>query len=282
MNYYFSAPECIYKPVREWILKEREGLFFLMSFANSTKQWKRFYNEGANTMIIDSGAFSAWNSGKTINREQYLRFCKTLPDDVYKINLDVIPRTGSSQEEKLKCIEESFDNYLYLSKHVKNVLPVHHYGEGIEWAKKMLDHTDYICISPANDTHENIKRQYFKWIFQELGLDVKMHVLGYSSIDGCKMFPFYSTDSISYKATHMNGNVMYERSDKTIVRLDISEYAKFIGLKYDSSIGLSAQPELLERGTRETILTLIELFNRIRKTNETKDFTYLISQQTLF
>ncbi len=282
MNYYLSAPETIYKPVRLRLLADDVRRNYLISFAGSVAHFKTFYAEGKNQIMIDSGAFSAWNSGKVIDREAYLRFCKTLPDEVFKINLDVIPKTGSSQEEKLICIEKSFENYLYLKSHLKNVLPVHHYGENISWAKKMLNETDYICISPANDTHENIKREYFNYIFSELPFTTKTHVLGYSSTEGIELYPFYSVDSISYKKSHMHGQVSFERSDGSIVDLSISRYARHIGLVYDPSRGLAEQPELLTEATYETIKGILKHFHYITEQHQTRDFSYLKQQLKLF
>lgn len=282
MNYYLSAPETIFKPVREILTSDSVRRNYLISFAGSVKHFDKFYNDGQNQIMIDSGAFSAWNSGKHIDREEYLAFCKKLPEDVFKINLDVIPVTGSSQSEKLKCIEKSFENYLYLKSHLKNVLPVHHYGEDVSWAKKMLNETDYICISPANDTHENIKREYFDYIFSEIDIKTKMHVLGYSSVDGVEKYPFYSVDSISYKKTHMHGQVYFKRTDGSIIDLDISDYAKLKGFLYDSRKGLASQPELLTSATYDTIMNLISHFERIGQINQTKDFSYLKRQLNLF
>jgi hypothetical protein len=281
MEYYLSAPETIYKPVKKMIL-EKDNLNFLLSFATSSKHFETFYKEGKNKIMIDSGAYSAWNSGKVIDLEAYLAYCKKLPEEVLKINLDVIPETGSSMSEINKCVEKGFENYLYLKKHLKNVLPVYHYGEDISWARRMLEETDYICVSPANDTGEPIKREFFKYCFSELPTGVKTHTLGYSSIDGLAMFPFFSADSISYKKTHMHGCVSYVRSDKSIIDLDIGEYAKIKSMVYDSNKGLSEQPELLTSGTYDTIMAIIEYFEILKEKNKTKDFTYLKQQLNLF
>ena len=282
MIYYISAPETIFKPVKLRLLADDKKRHYLLSFATSSRHFEDFYQDGKNTIMIDSGAFSAWNSGKEIDREEYLSYCKKLPDEVFKINLDVIPKTGSSQEEKLKCIEESFENYIYLSKYLKNVLPVHHYGEDIKWIHKMLDETDYVCISPANDTHENIKRKYFKYLFSQIPLSTKTHALGYSSVSGCEMFPFYSVDSISHKATHMHGHVLYKRSDGSFIFLDISDYAKMNNYSYNPGVGLSKQRDLLEDSSYLHVNNLLDRFDEIKEKHKTKDFKFLTNQPTLF
>ena len=282
MVYYISAPETIFKPVKERLLEDGSPRHYLLSFATSSRHFEQFYQEGLNSIMIDSGAFSAWNSGKTIDREAYLEYCKKLPSEVIKINLDVIPKTGSSQEEKLICIEQSFENYLYLKKHLDNVIPVHHYGEDIAWAKKMLEETDYICISPANDTHESIKREYFKYVFSELPVGVKTHTLGYSSTDGMDMFPFYSLDSISHKMTHMHGTVLYLRSDGSFRKIDIGDYAKLHGFSYNPAVGLSKQRDLLEESSHLTIINLLNYVDFLTEKHLEKDFGYIKQQLKLF
>lgn len=198
MKYYFSSPSSVKK-----ILKECEVKNYLLSFAVDAKEVKHF-QDTKEPIIIDSGAFSIWNKGGTVDIEKYIEFGKTLPDNYVFVNLDVIPKTGSSKADIEKCCAEGFENYLYLKQHLKNVLPVYHYGDNVSWLKKFMDHTDYIGISPANDTHENIKRDFLKEVFSLTRTDFKTHGLGYSSFEGLFMFPFYSVDSISYKRVIVN------------------------------------------------------------------------------
>jgi hypothetical protein len=180
MHYYFSSPLDRIK-----ILEECNVTKYLLSFANEKKHMLEFPKKHETThMMIDSGAFTVWNSGREpINVEEYKDFMLTLPQEWTFINLDVIPQTGSTQQEIQKCIDEGFENFLYLKSFVPNVIPVHHYGESNEVLKRYLEHTDYIGISPANDTHETVKRRYLTQIFDYVGSSVKTHGLGYSSLD---------------------------------------------------------------------------------------------------
>lgn len=283
MNYYLSSPTSVTPLAKNRMLESEEPLNFLLSFALDAKgNFEKYYQQGKNHVLIDSGAFSAWNSGKVINREEYLAYIKKLPSEVSKINLDVIPRTGSSQGEKIACCQASFENFLYLNKHVKNVLPVHHYGEDISWAHKMLDHTDHICISPANDTAESVKRTYFRYIWEELDFSVKTHVLGYTSIKGSEMFPFYSVDSISYKAPMLFGNVLIERVDGSIIQSDLKTFAKHFGYEYDSRKPMKEQKDLLGEATWYHTKVILNHYKRITESHKTKDFSYLKSQLSLF
>lgn len=181
-------------------MKELQVENYLLSFAVDAKNCDHFAGENnSNRVIIDSGAFSVWNKGGSIDIEAYKNFCVSKPQTWNFINLDVIPKTGASKADIEKCCEQGYENYLYLSKHIKNLMPVYHYGDNIKWLKQFMQHTDYIGISPANDTHENVKRVFLKQCFNITRDKVKTHGLGYSSAEGLTLFPFYSVDSISYK-----------------------------------------------------------------------------------
>lgn len=191
MRYYFSSPGNSEKILNEYNVEN-----YLLSFAVDAKSAHKF--NGKN-VIIDSGAFSVWNKGGTIDINKYLAFCKSCPQDWWFINLDVIPKTGSTKEDIEICCQQGYENFLFLKQHIKNVMPVYHYGDNIEWLHKFIELSDYIGISPANDTHENIKREFLKSVFEVTKSEIKTHGLGYSSFNGLSMFPFYSVDSISWK-----------------------------------------------------------------------------------
>ena len=70
------------------------------------------------TMFLDSGAFSAWTKGESIDIDAYARFCVRLQDKVEAIaNLDVIPgeygRTPTDAEVRASA-EVGWNNYQYL------------------------------------------------------------------------------------------------------------------------------------------------------------------------
>lgn len=171
----------------------------LLSYAVDAKSWKTFDRENAN-IIFDSGAYSAWSRGAKIDIEAYKNFCLSLPQQYTFINLDVIPITGSSQKDIDICCEQGWENYLYLKKYIKNLLPVFHYGDQMKWLKKYADENPALLgVSPANNTHESVKREFLREVYRTIGASVKTHLLGYSSFEGLRLFPAYSCDSISYK-----------------------------------------------------------------------------------
>lgn len=205
MKYYFSSSARAYS-----LLKELGAKSYLLSFAVDGSKALEMKNED---VLIDSGAFSVWNSGKTINIEDYISFCKKLPERWWFINLDIIPPNNASEEEIEQCCKKSFENYLYLKQHLKNVLPVYHHGEDIKWLHKYIEYTDYVGVG-LNKVSEKKKRAFFKEIFNITTDKIKVHAMGYSSFPGLTMFPFYSVDSISFKKSKINGKLFWNEDIK--------------------------------------------------------------------
>lgn len=203
MKYFFSSPMSKITQLQEAGVQN-----YLLSFAVDGKECKDLLKEfGTKEVIIDSGAFSVWNKGGTIDINAYVDFCLALPQTWTFVNLDVIPKTGSSKEDIEECCKQGYENYLFLKSKINNILPVYHYGDDIKWMHKYLEHTNYIGVSPANDIHEKEKRKWLKTTFKELDIKntkIKTHGFGYSSFEGLTMFPFYSIDSISYKHIQMH------------------------------------------------------------------------------
>ena len=199
-----------------------------MSFAVDAKACKSL--EVENT-IIDSGAFSVWNKGITIDIDDYLKFCLEQPQHWKFINLDVIPPKNSTSAEVEKCVQEGYENYLYLKDRLPNVLPVYHLGEDKKWLKQFMQHTDYIGVGFGNTRHEKGRRAFLSEVFSITQLDYKVHGLGYSGRTGLSMFPFYSVDSISFKKYHnLNGSgVDYWNEDRKLayyLRLKVNQFLR--------------------------------------------------------
>ncbi|MBU2527662.1 MAG: hypothetical protein KKC03_13785 [Bacteroidetes bacterium] len=169
---------------------------FLSSFIEGDRIFKCF--NSSDKIILDSGAFSVWNKGVKIDINKYKEKIKLVPKNWIKVSLDVIPKTGSTSKEIEKCCDESLENFLFLYKADKNILPVFHYGESSKYLKKYLDRCGYIGLSPANDTMEVVKRRFLSECFSIVKDSCKTHGFGYCSSRGLTIFPFYSIDSTTW------------------------------------------------------------------------------------
>lgn len=259
MKYFFSSPSG-----PEKMLMEEGAKNFLLSFAVDANQTHKFIADD-HSLIIDSGAFTVWNkNGGMIDIEKYRDFCLKLPQEYTFINLDVIPKTGSGVKEIEMCAQQGYENYLLLTKYIKNIMPVYHYGDDIKWLHKYVEHSDYIGISPANDTHEKVKRAFLRSVFKVIDpAKTKTHGLGYSSLSGLALFPFYSIDSISYKRTRVliggvwksffcDNKMMYLWRLEVRKRIMYQEYLKHLwstrGINYGTDKHQIDKVETLQNG----------------------------------
>lgn len=190
MKLYFSSP-------RYDVIKAVKHKNVLLSFAvNAKKSYQNYIDEDIN-ILIDSGAFSIYNSGKTVDIEEYYRFIENSPISWNFISLDVIPPDNPTKKELMKAVDQGFENYKYLSKLNHKILPTYHYGEPISILKKYISITDYICAGPKRGAGQSAD-EYYKMIFKNTTNQIKVHGLANTSLPSLLKYPFYSVDSISY------------------------------------------------------------------------------------
>ncbi len=276
MIYYYSSPS----PYKEVLLNLGLKSFLLSYAVDAKKGWVKFINDEI-PLIIDSGAFSAWNKGHTIDIKAYLAFCKTLPESCIFVNLDVIPQTGSHSSEVEKCCQQGFENFKFLKEHLKNVLPVYHYKDHIDWAHRYLEHVDYLGISPANDTVEEVKMAYLDYFFSHVPLTTRTHAFGYTSAFGMRKYPFYSVDSTTWMCSARFARVIdYARHRKELSIVHMEPYLRSIGIPYDMNNKIPRAWTL--KAIEYSVKNLMAFMEDVTLEHKTKDFSYLKSQTTLF
>lgn len=241
MNVYFAS-----SPSKQHIkLLEEEGVENLLisyHFIKKPKELAKLLAEANNyepkRLIIDSGAFSVWANGGTVDREAYVQFClevqKLLPSsiEIHIVNLDVIPgEWGSvpSQEEIDKSAEAGWQNMLYLESFGLKVIHVFHQHEKWEVLDRLVAHSDYIGISPANDVSNARKQKWMAQVFKRLDVKntkIKTHGFAVTSHNQLYSFPYYSADSSSWVTPARYGRigVLNERFEmKTFSYKNINE-----------------------------------------------------------
>ncbi|MBU0777726.1 hypothetical protein KKF82_05670 [Patescibacteria group bacterium] len=172
------------------------------------------------SIMLDSGAFSAWNTGKNIDLYEYITFCKdNLSALDYIVNLDKIPGKYGQKHLSPEQIEEStrvgWENYEYMIKKgipKEKLIHVFHQGESFKWLEKIVDLMKYIGLSPANDrtTQEKILwlDDCMKYVLDSEGFPiVKFHGFGVTSLKIMLRYPWYSVDSTSWVLTSRFGSV---------------------------------------------------------------------------
>ena len=172
------------------------------------------------SLWVDCGAFSQWNTAPDadIDPVVYGEWCKEFYQNyknkfkqIYFISLDKIPgRPGvkPTQKQREQSAQISYDNYIVLKNlGVPNLLPTVHQHEDVQWVKEYEKHTDYICISPANDETNVGRSKWLDQVWSVINPTTKTHGLAVTGFTLLARYPFYSADSITWKVSGLYGIV---------------------------------------------------------------------------
>lgn len=124
------------------------------------------------SIMLDSGAFTDWGKGRRSDVDKVIRsyadFLERsvdLFDEIYLINLDVIPGEKgrrASEAETIEAVKQSDANFAKLkSEFDVPILPVFHQDESLTRLNEVVDMADgFICLSPNNDYAQNVREDW--------------------------------------------------------------------------------------------------------------------------
>ncbi len=178
---------------------------FLVTSADKgeVNQTEPFFQPQAR-VLIDSGAFTAWTTGKTIRREEYLEWAQAFKTkwegklkSLHFMNLDVIGDARKSEENLHWFEERGFFP-----------LPIITVGASQDEIQRTLANYDYVAFGGmvgASSEAGNFRRldEFFSlWEAerQRTGRQVKVHLLGVTVFGILARYPAYSSDSSSWTA----------------------------------------------------------------------------------
>lgn len=167
------------------------------------------YKEQKFMILIDSGAFSAWNRGLVIDINHYVDFIDKIKKietihDIYFINLDVIPHvkgTKPTKQQIEKACLKGIENYHYIKSKGHSTIHTFHQFENFKFLDliiKECNDLNYIGISPANDQSIESRNEWLSDVFFRIKTSVRTHVLGLTAKDSLEKYPAYSADSSSW------------------------------------------------------------------------------------
>ncbi len=188
-------------------------------------------------LILDSGAFSAWTKGKTLDIHTYAQYARDLLDNpkagtkkIRIVNLDVIPGKGGetkalnrqniskverqkNQDTINKSAEMGLMN-LRIFKEKYGITPIHvfHQGEDWSWLVEMCKETDYVGISPANDLSVYEKMAWMRNVFSYMktnNIHVHTHGFGVMIPHLLLELPWTSCDATSWLMIAAMGKIMH-------------------------------------------------------------------------
>ena len=167
-----------------------------------------FIHPQVGTFILDSGAYSAWRSGKKVILYDYIDFVKKYHKYFTDIVcLDVIDNPIYSEVNHLIMLKE-------LSDYDLEIMPVFHAGEPFSVLDYMVEKGyKYIGISPNNNWFEQAKRNWLDKVFSRYNFDklgIKTHGFGYQSLQGCQLYPLSTTDAATWNLASGYGRILDE------------------------------------------------------------------------
>lgn len=281
------------------------------------QSWIQISKGFSGKILIDSGAFSVWNRGKTIDLKEYISYCKEVikiakdeEKEIRVVNLDVIPgkkgETASLNKsrnlEDKKIIEEAakqgYENLCCFLD--EGIVPIHvfHQGESFEWLDKMVLKTDYIGVSPANDVSQKAKEMWMMKTFgylQEKAPYIKTHGFAVFSPDSFKRYPWTSCDAATWRLVAGYGKFFYPKggfsnSNYTVNPTIIEISEKMINEQY-IQLWEMLEPQLEKDGysyqqlqnweerAKINIRYFLELEKWVNKIREKKEF---VKRQSIF
>ena len=140
-------------------------------------------------IMLDSGAYSAWNKNQKININNYIEYIK---NNIEFINNYIILDVIENPKQTLK-------NLKYMKNKGLNPIPVFHHGDKISKINKLKQYNDLIAL--GNTVPIKNKKHVARWVNQitKQFPDVDFHLLGSSSKNIIRKCPrLKSCDSTEY------------------------------------------------------------------------------------
>jgi len=183
MDIYYSNAQS-----EKWDGENIKPFPMLVAFSDINKKKEFIRQKKCNKLMLDSGAFSVWNSGKEIKLSDYINFLHEHSSlfDV-RINLDVI---GNNKE--------SYKNFKTILKEGLNVIPVYQILEGnLEYLFKYAEISNYIGIGGIAKMKAKERLLGLRKIFENFPDPKKIgfHGFGVAEIQTMLAFPWRSVDA---------------------------------------------------------------------------------------
>lgn len=181
--------------------------------------------------MLDSGAFTAWNKGKEVNRAALIDFYNWAHDsygdclDLVVVSLDRIPgRQGVERtaEDYRVAAEESVRNYDYMRTHVRAyVKPVYHDGDP-QWVLDAYAPSPYISLSANQDMSYSDREAWVSDMVRKLP-GRQLHGLAMTGTRMLRTARWHSVDSAAWRLWSAYGALAWLRDDGSLKILACSQ-----------------------------------------------------------
>jgi hypothetical protein len=157
-------------------------------------------------LFLDSGAFSAWSMGVTVDLEKYCRFIHEYSDCFYVASvLDVI---GSA--------EGTYENQKKMERLGTRPIPCFHYGEDPAYCEYYVNNYEYMALGGFGvAANRGAIMQWLDEVWEKYLTDgagrprIKVHGFAITAVPLMVRYPWWSVDSSSWVQISSVGNILH-------------------------------------------------------------------------
>jgi len=164
-------------------------------------------------IFLDSGAFSAFTLGATIDKSDYANFIETNQDIIEVAS--VLDAIG----DPIKTLE----NQNWFDERGIDVLPCFHFGEPVEYLRHYIKKYPRITLGGMVPIDKGVLRGWLDHLFADEICDsdgvpkVQVHGFGMTTWDLLFRYPWHSVDSTSYASGSKLGSIYMLLNDKQYI-----------------------------------------------------------------
>lgn len=155
-------------------------------------------------LFLDSGAYSAWNSGKSIDLHKFCRFIHDNADAIEFVSvLDVIGDAGAT-----------YANQVAMERAGVRALPCFHKGEPGNACDYYASKYEHITIGGMVGTNRSVLIRWLDEIWDRYLTDgagnpkLRVHGFGLTDAEVMYRYPWYSVDSATWILAAKNGHIL--------------------------------------------------------------------------
>ncbi len=214
---YYNGKSSVYS------LTEKDYPWMLESYHYiNTDRHTNAIRDDKRTIFLDSGAFSAFTKGATIELEDYSRFVIKNRDLFHVVaNLDDLHKNEQKTWDNQKELERMMPGV--------NILPTFHTREDPKWLKRYVDEYEYIAIGGMVAESKQWLRVWLDDIWDKYLTDgagrarVKVHGFGMTNFDIANRYPWFSVDSTGWVLAGRYGLIFLPQPGNPYYKLAISD-----------------------------------------------------------
>lgn len=172
----------------------------LVSYAYARKELDRFAivaNDPHIDLLLDSGAFTAKNTGESIRLADYCRFLDTWRDKIFRyLALDEVGNPEATENNLQEMLRAGY-----------HPVPVHVLGDDQRRMDELFSYSDYVALAGLRRPHKGAADRKYVAAKMKWAAGRNVHWLGYVRESMIAAFRPFSCDSASWASPAMYGRL---------------------------------------------------------------------------